>query len=115
MNCTRSENHRRPGAVKNAVRNALECARLQLNLQRTVRQLVRLHSGSVAVDTSERQLCLRLVEDGNRIESAGRRSSAEVVIAIEMDSAREGNDDPYRARDDNKGAQQFVGSHWTNP
>jgi hypothetical protein len=67
------------------------------------------------VNTSERQLCLRLVEDGNWIESAGRRSSAEVVIAIEMDSAREGDDDPYRARDDNKGAQQFVGSHWTNP
>jgi hypothetical protein len=85
------------------------------SLERAVRQLVRLHSSSVAVNTSERQLCLRLVEDGNRIESAGRRSSAEVVIAIEMDSAREGDDDPYRARDDNKGAQQFVGSHWTNP
>jgi hypothetical protein len=78
-----------------------------------MRRLVTLHSSSAAMSTSKRQLCFRLVEDGNRIDSARLSSSAEVVVAIETDAAREGEDDPYGTRDENKGAQQFVGIHRT--
>jgi hypothetical protein len=56
------------------------------------------------------------VEDGNRIESARLSSSAEVVVAIETDAAREGEDDPYGTRDENKGTipeSIFNFARWT--